>query len=140
MPSAAIVGVQFGDEGKGKLVDILAQNADIVVRLVNFAVNIFFVNFLLKFNSKICRYAGGANAGHTIVHHGNKYKVNLLPSGILTESCINVIANGLILLFEDNFYGLSFFDRCGIAFTPIIQGIRNVGSKKHQLSRSPSYF
>jgi adenylosuccinate synthase len=67
----AILGSQWGDEGKGKLVDILGQSFNI-----------------------ICRFNGGANAGHTIVVGNKKYKMNLLPSGIVSKDTINVIGNG----------------------------------------------
>ena len=60
MPATVIVGAQWGDEGKGKIVDLLAQHSDLV-----------------------CRYQGGPNAGHTIVAGGEKYKFHHMPSGIL---------------------------------------------------------
>ncbi|KAL0479497.1 adenylosuccinate synthase [Acrasis kona] len=82
MSIKAVVGGQWGDEGKGKLVDLIAQEHDICAR-----------------------YNGGANAGHTIVHNGKKYKTNLLPSGVITPSCSNLIGNGVVLdvpkLFEE---------------------------------------
>src|SRR3989338_3436129 len=58
--AAVVVGAQFGDEGKGKLVDVLAEDADLIVR-----------------------YQGGANAGHTIVADGVTYKLHLLPTGVV---------------------------------------------------------
>ena len=61
MPATVIVGAQWGDEGKGKIVDLLAQDADLV-----------------------CRYQGGPNAGHTIVVEGETYKIRQIPSGIVT--------------------------------------------------------
>jgi len=70
----AILGGQWGDEGKGKLVDILAKEYDI-----------------------IARYNGGANAGHTLVVNGKKYAMHLLPCGILYEDKINMIGNGVVL-------------------------------------------
>ncbi|EFC50658.1 adenylosuccinate synthetase [Naegleria gruberi] len=71
----AVIGGQWGDEGKGKLVDLIAKQHQI-----------------------ICRYNGGANAGHTIVDElGRKYATNLLPSGVLTPGCINLIGNGVVL-------------------------------------------
>ena len=60
MPATVIVGAQWGDEGKGKIVDLLAQESDLV-----------------------CRYQGGPNAGHTIVADGETYKLRHMPSGIL---------------------------------------------------------
>src|SRR3954469_2021788 len=61
VPGTVIVGVQWGDEGKGKIVDLLARDSDIV-----------------------CRYQGGPNAGHTIVVEGETYKIRAVPSGIIT--------------------------------------------------------
>ena len=69
-----IVGIQWGDEGKGKMVDLLAQNYDYVVR-----------------------YQGGHNAGHTIVVEGKKYALHLIPSGILYPKCKNIIGNGVVI-------------------------------------------
>ncbi|XP_078001219.1 adenylosuccinate synthetase isozyme 2-like [Glandiceps talaboti] len=69
-----VLGCQWGDEGKGKLVDILAQEADVV-----------------------CRCAGGNNAGHTVVANGQEYDFHLLPSGIIHEKCKSVIGNGVVI-------------------------------------------
>jgi len=69
-----IVGAQWGDEGKGKIVDLLATKADIVAR-----------------------YQGGANAGHTIVIDGKQYVLHLIPSGILTEGVKCIIGNGVVI-------------------------------------------
>ncbi|MBW2981858.1 adenylosuccinate synthetase [Candidatus Woesearchaeota archaeon] len=74
MPSTAVVGLQWGDEGKGKRLDELAAEADIVVRT-----------------------NGGNNAGHTVVVNGKKYKFHLIPSGILHESVLNIIGNGTVI-------------------------------------------
>ncbi len=60
MPCTVIVGAQWGDEGKGKVIDLLAARADVVIR-----------------------FQGGNNAGHTIVHDGETWKFHLIPSGIL---------------------------------------------------------
>ncbi|HCI74354.1 MAG TPA: adenylosuccinate synthase [Lachnospiraceae bacterium] len=70
----AVVGANWGDEGKGKIVDTLADRADIVVR-----------------------YQGGANAGHTIVNQYGKFALHTLPSGVCHPSCINVLGNGVAL-------------------------------------------
>ncbi len=73
MPATVIVGAQWGDEGKGKIVDLLAQNSDVV-----------------------CRYQGGPNAGHTIVVGDETYKIRALPSGIVRgKPC--VIGNGCVV-------------------------------------------
>ncbi len=82
MPSLSVFGAQWGDEGKGKMIDLLATDVDMVVR-----------------------YQGGANAGHT-VHVGDaKYVLHLIPSGILHEGRVNVIGNGVAIdpvkLFEE---------------------------------------
>lgn len=69
-----IVGAQWGDEGKGKIVDLLSEKADIVAR-----------------------YQGGANAGHTIVADGTKYVLHLIPSGILQDGVQCVIGNGVVI-------------------------------------------
>ena len=66
MPATVIVGAQWGDEGKGKIVDLLAQSSDFV-----------------------CRYQGGPNAGHTIVSGGETFKLHHVPSGILYEGKIS---------------------------------------------------
>ena len=82
MPAVVIVGAQWGDEGKGKATDLIAGRIDHVV----------------KFN-------GGNNAGHTVVIGDEKYALHLLPSGILTEGVVPVIANGVVIdlevLFEE---------------------------------------
>jgi len=74
MPAIVIVGAQWGDEGKGKATDLLGSRVDYVV----------------KFN-------GGNNAGHTIVVDGEKFALHLLPSGILSENCVPVIGNGVVV-------------------------------------------
>ena len=82
MPAVVIVGAQWGDEGKGKATDLLAEHIDYVV----------------KFN-------GGNNAGHTVVIGTEKYALHLLPSGILTPGVVPVISNGVVIdlavLFEE---------------------------------------
>lgn len=70
----AIVGINWGDEGKGRMVDLLSEDQDIVVR-----------------------YQGGNNAGHTVVNERGKFVLNLLPSGILREDKVNVMGNGMVI-------------------------------------------
>ena len=70
----AVVGANWGDEGKGKITDMLAKDADIVVR-----------------------FQGGANAGHTIVNEYGKFALHLLPSGSFNKNVTNVIGNGVAL-------------------------------------------
>lgn len=74
MSVSIIIGAQWGDEGKGKIVDILSEKASIVAR-----------------------YQGGANAGHTVIFNGKKYVLHLIPSGILHENVICLIGNGVVL-------------------------------------------
>ncbi len=74
MANVAVVGAQWGDEGKGKIVDWLSERADVVVR-----------------------FQGGHNAGHTLVIDGKTYKLSLLPSGILRPGKLSVIGNGVVI-------------------------------------------
>nr|WP_290123332.1 adenylosuccinate synthetase [Secundilactobacillus oryzae] len=74
MSSIVVVGSQWGDEGKGKITDFLSQKADIVAR-----------------------YAGGNNAGHTIVFNGEKFQLQLIPSGIFFSEKLSVIGNGVVV-------------------------------------------
>src|SRR5213594_1138448 len=74
MPGVVVLGCQFGDEGKGKVIDYLAERADVVVR-----------------------FHGGANAGHTVLVGEEKYAFHLVPSGILRPATMNVIGNGVVL-------------------------------------------
>lgn len=74
MSRLVVVGIQWGDEGKGKMTDYLAQKADVVVR-----------------------YQGGNNAGHTITFDGNKYALQSIPSGIFNSHIKNVMANGMVI-------------------------------------------
>lgn len=79
---AVVLGAQWGDEGKGKVVDMLATDVDVV-----------------------CRCQGGNNAGHTVVANGTEFDFHLLPSGIVNEKCVSVIGNGVVIhlpsLFEE---------------------------------------
>src|ERR1700722_4805848 len=74
MASTCVVGLQWGDEAKGKIVDLLTEQHDFVVR-----------------------FNGGANAGHTVVHGGQTFKLSLLPTGVLRPSVRSVIANGVVV-------------------------------------------
>ncbi|MEG6584368.1 adenylosuccinate synthase [Dendrosporobacter sp. 1207_IL3150] len=74
MSAVVVIGTQWGDEGKGKIVDYLAEKADVVVR-----------------------YQGGNNAGHTVIVGGNEFKLHLLPSGILYNDKTCVIGNGVVI-------------------------------------------
>src|SRR3981081_1226828 len=74
MANTILIGAQWGDEGKGKIIDVLTANADIVVRS-----------------------QGGNNAGHTVIHRGRKYILHLIPSGILRRGKVCVIGNGVVI-------------------------------------------
>ena len=74
MKNIVVVGSQWGDEGKGKIVDWLSEQADVVVR-----------------------FQGGHNAGHTLVIDGITYKLRLLPSGIVRKNKISIIGNGVVV-------------------------------------------
>ncbi len=74
MPNTILMGAQWGDEGKGKVIDVLTAQADVIVR-----------------------YQGGSNAGHTVIAEGKKYVLHLIPSGILHEGKQCVIANGVVM-------------------------------------------
>src|SRR3954467_15961660 len=73
MANVVVVGSQWGDEGKGKIVDWLSEQADIVVR-----------------------FQGGHNAGHTLVIGNTTYKLSLLPSGVVREGKLSIIGNGVV--------------------------------------------
>ena len=70
----SICGINWGDEGKGRMVDLLSEDYDIV-----------------------CRYQGGNNAGHTVINERGKFILNLFPSGILREGVVNVLGNGMVV-------------------------------------------
>ncbi len=87
MKADLIVGIQWGDEGKGKIVDLLAQQYDCVAR-----------------------YQGGHNAGHTIVVDGKTHALHLIPSGILNPKAINIIGNGVVVSPEALIKEMKQFD------------------------------
>ncbi len=74
MPVTVVVGAQWGDEGKGKVVDLLSRDAEIVAR-----------------------FQGGANAGHTVVHSGRQTILHLIPSGILNPECVCLLGSGMVI-------------------------------------------
>lgn len=77
MKTCAIVGINWGDEGKGRMVDLIAEDYDVVVR-----------------------YQGGSNAGHTVINEYGKFALNLIPSGIFRREVINVLGNGTVIDLE----------------------------------------
>lgn len=91
----AITGINWGDEGKGRMVDLLSQNYDVVVR-----------------------YQGGNNAGHTVVNEKGKFILNLLPSGILREEVVNVMGNGMVIDLEHLCGEMGRVREGGITITP----------------------
>src|ERR1041385_1500364 len=104
MAVVVIVGAQWGDEGKGKIVDLLTEKANLVVR-----------------------WGGGANAGHTLVVDGKKYVLHLIPSGILHEHVTCVIGNGVVIdpvaLMEE----IALLESSGIS----IRGRLKISHKAH---------
>lgn len=88
-----ILGTQWGDEGKGKLVDILSKDYDVCAR-----------------------FNGGANAGHTVVADGVKYAFHLLPCGILYPKCVNVLGNGVVVHVPTMFDELTQLDKNGVNY------------------------
>ncbi len=97
MPAIVIIGAQWGDEGKGKATDLLADRIDYVV----------------KFN-------GGNNAGHTVVVGDQKYALHLLPSGILTEGVVPVIGNGVVVDIEVLFDELTALSSRGVDVSKLV--------------------
>ncbi|MGD0388216.1 MAG: adenylosuccinate synthase [Tepidisphaeraceae bacterium] len=93
--NTCVIGLQWGDEGKGKIVDLLAERADVVVR-----------------------YCGGANAGHTVRIGSEKYSTHLLPVGVLRTGKMNVIGNGVVLDPAALFREIDELTARGIAVTP----------------------
>ncbi len=91
----SIVGINWGDEGKGRMVDLLSSDYDI-----------------------ICRYQGGNNAGHTVVNDKGKFILNLLPSGILRDSTVNVMGNGMVIDLEHLVGEIGRLTEKGIRITP----------------------
>ena len=91
----AIVGINGGDEGKGRMVDLLSSDYDI-----------------------ICRYQGGNNAGHTVINERGKFILNLLPSGILRETTVNVMGNGMVIDIEHLTNEISTLTEKGIKISP----------------------
>lgn len=92
---SAIVGINWGDEGKGRMVDLLSSDFDV-----------------------ICRYQGGNNAGHTVVNDRGTFILNLLPSGILRETTVNVMGNGMVVDIEHLVGEIGRLTEKGISITP----------------------
>ena len=92
---SAIVGINWGDEGKGRMVDLLSENYDVVVR-----------------------YQGGNNAGHTVINHLGKFILNLMPSGILRPEVVNVMGNGMVIDLEHLNKEMGRLTEAGVKITP----------------------
>jgi adenylosuccinate synthase len=95
MRNCAIVGINWGDEGKGRMVDLLTRDYDVVVR-----------------------YQGGGNAGHTVVNEKGKFALHLLPSGIFRDGVVNVLGNGVALDPENLWLEMQDVAAKGVAITP----------------------
>ena len=95
MANCAIVGINWGDEGKGRMVDYLTDHFDVVVR-----------------------YQGGGNAGHTVVNDKGKFALHLLPSGIFREGVVNILGNGVALDCENLYNEIETLRAAGVAITP----------------------
>ena len=91
----SICGINWGDEGKGRMVDLLCEKFDVV-----------------------CRYQGGNNAGHTVINERGKFVLNLLPSGILREKVVNVMGNGMVIDIKHLCGEMEKLRAAGIEITP----------------------
>ena len=95
MANCAIVGINWGDEGKGRMVDLLTQDYDVVVR-----------------------YQGGGNAGHTVINEYGKFALHLLPSGIFRKDTLNILGNGVALDLENLWKEIEEVRAKGVSITP----------------------
>lgn len=95
MANSAIVGINWGDEGKGRMVDLLTDHYDVVVR-----------------------YQGGGNAGHTVVNDLGKFALHLLPSGIFRQGVVNILGNGVALDPENLWKEIEDVTGKGVSITP----------------------
>ena len=95
MVNCAIVGINWGDEGKGRMVDLLTEDYDVVVR-----------------------FQGGGNAGHTVINEYGKFALHLLPSGIFRQGVVNILGNGVALDPENLWKEMEEVMSQGVALTP----------------------
>ena len=95
MSNCAIVGINWGDEGKGRMVDLLTRSYDVVVR-----------------------YQGGGNAGHTVVNEKGTFALHLLPSGIFRDGVVNILGNGVALDCENLWIEMEDLRSKGVSITP----------------------
>ena len=95
MKNCVIVGINWGDEGKGRMVDLLTSDYDVVVR-----------------------YQGGGNAGHTVINEYGKFALHLLPSGIFRKGVVNILGNGVALDLENLWDEIQTVAGQGVPITP----------------------
>lgn len=95
MANCAIVGINWGDEGKGRMVDLLTEDYDVVVR-----------------------FQGGGNAGHTVINEKGKFALHLLPSGIFRDGVVNILGNGVALDPQNLWTEMQDVMNQGVALTP----------------------
>ena len=95
MANCAVVGINWGDEGKGRMVDLLSQEYDIVVR-----------------------FQGGGNAGHTVINDKGKFALHLLPSGIVRDGVVNILGNGVAVDPESLLNEIAQVADSGVEVTP----------------------
>ena len=95
MKTCAVVGINWGDEGKGRMVDLLTEQYDIVIR-----------------------YQGGGNAGHTVINEKGKFALHLLPSGIFREGVVNILGNGVAVDPDNLWKEIQYVAAEGVAVTP----------------------
>ncbi len=95
MSNTAIVGINWGDEGKGRMVDLLTEDFDVVIR-----------------------YQGGGNAGHTVINEYGKFALHLLPSGLFRKGVVNILGNGVALDPENLWVEIQDVTSKGVSITP----------------------
>ncbi|MFA7674395.1 MAG: adenylosuccinate synthase [Clostridia bacterium] len=95
MKTCAIVGINWGDEGKGRMVDLISKDYDVVVR-----------------------YQGGSNAGHTVINEYGKFALNLIPSGIFRPEVLNILGNGMVIDLEHLCNEIANLQAAGIKISP----------------------
>ena len=95
MSNCAVVGINWGDEGKGRMVDLLTEEYDIVIR-----------------------FQGGGNAGHTVINDKGKFALHLLPSGILRDGVVNILGNGVAMDPENLLKEMADVESKGVAISP----------------------
>ena len=117
MPATILVGAQWGDEGKGRVADWLAGESDVVAR-----------------------FAGGDNAGHTVVVYNDVYKLHLIPSGILHDHVVCVLGNGMVVNPVNLLKEMDQLASMGVEMTPerLDRKSTRLNSSHGGISRMPS--